>query len=111
MSIFNSLLSGAAGLEIETGMWEPTTRVNRGYIPFTKQHQRAPAIIILSDVTGTNTGVPSNTVEAWAHIDLVALFGGDGIPYQYTSGATYKFASAMYTFQYRVLLLLRLRQE
>ena len=73
MSIFNSLLSGAAGLEIETGMWEPTSNTTRGTIDFTNTHGTPPSAFVVWDIG--ETALTTNSAAFEFCVDFEALFG------------------------------------
>lgn len=74
MSIFNSLLAGAEGLEFETGTWTPTSDYTiRGEIPLNKVHAKPPAAYVVFDI-GTDPGTTATNFFG-AYVDFDALFG------------------------------------
>ena len=92
MSIFNSLLPGAAGLEFEMGTWTPASDVARGTIPFSKSHNKPPSIVAVaingSPLPVKNTGINFLAVDYSSMLSSIPIAAGLGMyaRTEYTSG-------------------------
>jgi hypothetical protein len=87
-------VTGGGGLEYESGTWEPASDIARGSISFTNSHSEAPAVIVLSDATGTaHSATNSNYVFVW--FDYYKL-DGKGVPY---SSSGFRYATAFFNYR------------
>ena len=85
MSIFNSLLSGAAGLEIETGTWTPARNTVHGEIPLNKVHDKPPVAYIVFDI-GSYDSTSASSGLYFGCVDFEALLGETAVGASVTQG-------------------------
>lgn len=84
---------GGSGLVSETGTYTPTTDIARPTISFSKTYAKPPAIVMLSDATGT-IDTTANTNYAFTFSDYYQLTGC-GYPYS-SSDYRYCMAKSLY---------------
>lgn len=87
-------VAAAAGLEYETGTWEPTSDIARGTISFANSHSAPPTAIFLADAEGTaSSATNSNHMFVWFDVQR---FTGHGFPY---SSSGFRYAAAYYSYR------------
>lgn len=91
MSIFNSF--AAAGLEYETGTYQPTSDAAYYDIPFANTHTEPPAFVLACSAVPTNTTSNSGTI-AFVYFDSIAFVGGQ--PQGGVYGKVYSSARGAY---------------
>lgn len=94
VSAINAIETGGGGLEYEEGIYTPTEDIARPTVAFENTHTKTPAIVVMSDVTGT-ADATTNSNYTFGFFDPFRLWG-QGFPYTSTG---FRYAIAVYGYR------------